>query len=289
MKKIVITLASMAFFGQLSAQNEVRLGFFTGINKTSLYNTKDAAFGDYVPTFKPTVGIEGGYHFTLFKALPMGISLQASHNRLGQNYSGNYQDSTSYFAYSRLNYFRMGAALNFSSNPRRQLALTFSMGATMGILTSYQDRYELVRYNNDRYIMDIRNSEVILFDTAEVRGSISEPLYNKTDMTVFGTLGFDMLISKSLVFGCYGRFDYGMGSTIENNKAKLNINYETNPPTTYSYKPFNLETKYRGPVDDNITRSATTNRFYGIYFSLKYRLYNREKIEFYYKEADKYK
>jgi hypothetical protein len=45
-----------------------------------------------------------------------------------------------------------------------------------------------------------------------------------------------------------------------------------------------MNIKYRGPVDINAKRDPTSNTFYGIYLSLKYRIYNREKIEFWYKE-----
>ena len=100
-----------------------------------------------------SLDIDAGYYFTIFKKLPIGFSVQLAGNSLGQNYNGNYSDSTSYYAYSRLNYFRPGIAFHAGSNMRKLVAFTFSAGATMGFLTSYQERYELIRYNNDRFIL----------------------------------------------------------------------------------------------------------------------------------------
>jgi hypothetical protein len=282
MKRIINILLLSIITGQVFAQNEGRIGFFTGVNKTILSNAKDAAFGDYVPTYKPTIGVDAGYHFTLFKTLPMGISVQLAANRLGQNYYGKYQDSTEYYAYSRLNYIRPGLAIHFGSNPRRLVAFTFAGGATYGLLTGYQERYELIRYNNDRFVFDIKNNDVEWYDTVKTKGTLTAPLYNKTDLTVFGSLGIDVMLTRNLVFGISGRFDYGL-SQVEN-RNKMNINFETNPPSTIPFQPYNMNIKYRGPVDINAKRDPTSNTFYGIYLSLKYRIYNREKIEFWYKE-----
>ena len=67
MKRIItILFLSLATF-PLFAQHEGRIGILGGINYTSLQNAKDAAFGDYLPTFKPTLGVEAGYYFTIFK------------------------------------------------------------------------------------------------------------------------------------------------------------------------------------------------------------------------------
>ncbi len=269
----------------VSAQNEGRIGIFAGMNMTSLFNVDDAKFGDYLPTFKPTLGVEAGYHFTLFKSLPMGFSVQFAHNRLGQNYKGAYVDSTSYYAYSRLNYLRTGLALHFGTNPRRQVALAFTMGANIGVLTGYQDRYELVRYNNSRYILDIKNSEVNITDTTVKQGTLTSQMYNKTDMAAFGSIGLNFLISNNWVFGVNGRFDYGL-SPVENTN-KMNINFDTQPASSASYKPFNTVVKYHGPTDDLVTHSQTTNLSFGIFLSLHYRIYNKEKTEFYYKENSK--
>ncbi len=284
MKKICIMLLGVLFGQYCQAQNEGRVGIFAGMNKTSLQNADDAAWGDMLPTFKPTVGVDAGYHFTLFKRMPMGFSAQVAYNKLGQNYRGYYADSTNYFAYSRLNYMRVGLGMHFGSNMRRQVALTFSGGATFGFLTGYQDRYELIRYDNSRVILDVNNTNVALTDTFTENGTLSKSLYNKTDMTVFGTLGLDFLIGENLVFGVNARLDYGL-KPVETG-GKFNIFYQTNPSSTVEYKPYNVKVKYRGPISDLVTRAQTNNLFYGIYFSLKYRLYNKEKTEFWYRERN---
>lgn len=282
MRRIIIIILISAISTQLIAQNEARFGIFAGVNYTSLMNSKDKAFGDYLPTFKPTLGIEAGYHFTLFKTLPLGFSVQLSNNKTGQNYHGNYADSTSYYAYSRLNYIRPGAALHFGTNPRRLVALSFSVGATLGFLTNYQEKFELIRYNNDRMIIDIKNTDVMYYDTVKIKGSLTAQMYNKTDMTVFGSMGFDVMLSKRMVFGVYGRYDMGMKSVENRNSMKINM--ESEPPTSIFWTPYNLDVKYRGPIDLTAKREDTKNVFYGVYFSLKYRIFNSERIEFYYKE-----
>jgi len=284
-KTLVVLFLTITCFG-VSAQNEGRIGIFSGVSMTSLYNADDAGYGDYLPTFKPTMGLEAGYHFTLFKMLPMGISVQFANNKMGQNYRGFYADSTSYYAYSRLNYLRSGLALNFGTNPRRQVALAMSVGANIGFLTGYQERYELIRYNNDRLILDINETDVTLNDTAEIKGTLTSPMYNKTDMCAFGTLGLDFIIAKNWVFGFYGRFDYGLSSV--ENQSKMNINYDTEPSSSSNYKIFNTVVKYHGPTDDKITHSTTVNLAYGVFLTLKYRIYNKEKIEFYYRENSRY-
>lgn len=287
MKKIVITLSLLVSYVLVQAQNEGRIGIFSGVNKTTLANVDDAAFGDFLPTFKPTMGIEAGYFFTLFKHLPMGFSVQFSNNKMGQNYRGYYADSTSFYAYSRLNYVRAGLAWHIGTNPRKAVSLDISAGANMGFLTNYQERYELIRYNNDRLILDIKDKEVSLYDTTELKGNITAPLYNKTDLNAFATLGLNFLLSPNWVLGIYGRFDYGF-SPVENSGTKMNINFDTQPASSMSYKPFNTKVKYHGPTNDLITHSTTTNQAMGVYLSLHYRIYNKEKSDFYYKENDKY-
>lgn len=282
MKRLLPLLLTGLITANANAQNEGRFGIFAGVNRTELTNAKDKSWGDYLPTFKPNIGVDAGYHFTLFKKLPMGFSVQLARTELGQNYHGEYQDSSSYYAYSRLTYLRPGIAMHFGTNPRRLFALTFSAGASYGILTGYTDRYELIRYNNDRFIIDLKNTDAVFNDTSIVTGTLREPLYNKTDLSVFGTLGFDVLMSKNFVFGVYGRYDYGM-SQIENRNLNAVI-LNTEPQSTLAFNPYQVAVKHRGPVDPNVKRDPTTNTFYGVYLSLKYRLFNPEKIEFWYKE-----
>ena len=282
MKKYILILIVQLSFANAWAQNEGRVGVFTTISKTTLLNKDDKAWGDYLPTFKPALGLTAGYHFTLFKALPIGISAQASYSTTGQNYNGTYEDSTSYYAYSRLRYFRVGGALHFGSNPRRLVSLAMSVGATYGFLTSYQDRYELVRYNNERLIVDVKNSDVTFYDTSVVKGSLNNPLYKKTDFNIFGTLGLDILISQNIVFGFGTRYDMGLGGV--ENGVNVNINYETTPPSSTPYTLQNLKVKYRGPIDPNVKRAETTNNAIGAYFSFRLRIFNKEKVEFWYKE-----
>lgn len=286
MKKTIAVLCLSIVYLHVLAQNEGRIGIFSGVNQTMLFNADDAKFGDYLPTIKPTIGVEAAYHFTAFKHLPLGISLQLTRSSLGQNYRGAYVDSTSYYAYSRLTYVRPGLALHFGTNPRKQVSLEMTAGINYGFLTGYQERYELIRYNNDRFILDIKDNEVTKYDTSEVTGTLTSSLYKKTDKAAFGSLGLNFLIARDWVFGFFGRLDYGLDDV--ENKSKININYDTQPSTSENFKLFNSKVKYHGPVSDQITHSKTTNLSYGVFLTLKYRIFNKEKIEFYYRENDKY-
>lgn len=267
-----------------NAQNEGRFGIISGVNKTSLNNVVDKNFGDMLPTFKPTYGVEAGYHFTLFKAIPTGFTLQLANNKLGQNYRGYYQDSSDYWAYRRLNYVRAGLGWHIGTNIRRQVSVTFTTGMTIGFLTSYQDRYELRRYNNDRLITDIKDNDVSYYDTVLVKGTLNNSLFNKSDMTFFTSLGMDFLLNKRFVLGVLFRYDMGL-KPVENTTAKFSINYQTSPTTIQNYYPYNTKMIYRTPIDPTKPiREETTNQYMGIYLSLKYRIFNKEKIEFWYKE-----
>jgi hypothetical protein len=87
-----------------------------------------------------------------------------------------------------------------------------------------------------------------------------------------------------LVFGFYGRFDYGFKPVETNNDNAINL--DTNPAQVITYQPNRLQYKYHGPYSDKPIRSETTNMAFGVFFSLKYRMYNKEKIEFWYKEKN---
>ncbi len=285
MKKILLFFLANISAASIFAQNDGRIGIYTTITKTTLLNGDDKEFGDYLPTIKPGVGISAGYHFTLFKAIPVGLTAMVSYNKAGQNYNGVYQDTTSYYAYTRLNYVRIGAAVQFGTNIRRQVSLALNFGANYGILTNYQDRYELIRYNNDRFIVDVRNTDVSYYDTAHTTAALSDPLYNKTDLNIFGTLGLDILVTRDIVFGFGARMDMGM-SGVEN-QDKVNIITETNPPVSTQYLSNWGRYKYRTPNNpaENV-RTTTTNQAIGAYLSLKYRIFNKEKIEFWYRERN---
>jgi hypothetical protein len=235
-----------------------------------------------LPTFKPSVGLSAGYHFTLFKRLPIGISAQLASTWMGQNYYGEYADSTSYYAYSRLHYIRPGVSLHFGTNPRRLVAFEGTVGMSYGFLTKYQERYELIRYDNSRYILDVRDQEVQQKDTFWKSGTLAEPLYNKTDMAIFGTAGLNFLFTRNLVFGFFVRFD--MGQNEIENKVVNKVTINGNPPQTTAFLPYQLDVKYRGPYSPTAKRDVTTNSAMGFFLTLKYRLYNKEKVEFWYKE-----
>ena len=282
MKKIVLIISLLVAASQVEAQNEARFGLFTGINNTVLSNSKDEAFGDMLPTFKPSIGVSAGYHFTLFKRLPIGISAQVASTWMGQNYNGEYADSTSYYAYSRLHYIRPGLSLHFGSNPRRLVSFEGTIGANYGFLTKYQERYELIRYDNSRYILNIQDQLVQQKDTYWKSGTLADPLYNKTDMAIFGTMGLNFLFSRKIVFGFFVRMDLGQNDV--ENKIANKITIDGNPPTTTPFLPYQLDVKYRGPYSATANRASTVNKATGVYLTLKYRLYNKEKIEFWYRE-----
>jgi hypothetical protein len=282
MKKIIALAFALFLFGNVFAQNEGRLGFFTGINNTRLSNPQDKAFGDYLPTFKSNLGIDAAYHFTLAKVIASALGSEFSFTSLGQNYRGAYQDGTSYFAYSRLRYVRMGLYFNVGTPMRKTVAVTYGAGLSYGFLSGYQDRYELVRNNNSRYIIDVKNTNIEFTDTSTVKGALSAPLYNKTDLTFFNKLGVDFLFGENLVFSIYGRMDMGLQGV--ENLTKFTYTSLTTPSITADYKPYHSVLKYRTPVTTTIKRSETKNVYGGIYLALHYRIWDKNKTEYWYKQ-----
>lgn len=284
MKNICSLLLLMIVSFCSYAQNEGRFGIFMGINNTKLKNADDIALGDVLPTYKPTIGVTAGYHFTVAKKLPLGFTTQFSYNQLGQNYRGYYSDTMNYWAFSRLNYYRMGLGFHIGTNPRRLVALTWTNGITFGFMKNYSERFEVYRKNNSRVILEIDNTTATATDTLYVKGTISSPLYVKNDKTYFTSLDLDFMIHRNLVFGVSLRYDLGLNG-IENTKDSIiNIYYTTEPTTTtVAYKPYN-KYKYHAPLTAGETRSKTTNEFMGVYLSLKYRVFNEEKHRMYYKE-----
>ena len=282
MKKYIAIIFCVVIFSETKAQNEGRIGIFTGINNTTLLNKDDKAFGDFLPTFKSNVGIDGAYHFTLFKTLAAGIGSEMSYTSTGQNYSGSYQDSTSYYAYSRLQYVRFGMFLHLGTPLRRSVAISYGSGFAFGFLTGYQDRYELIRYNNSRLIADVRNQNIDLIDSSTTKATINEPLYNRTDLTLFNKLGLDFLIGDNFVLSIYGRYDMGMSSVENHMNHKIIIQSE--PATTQDFVLHYQKIKYRQTSSLPPERSITTNNFGGVYFSLRYRIWNKDKTEFWYKQ-----
>lgn len=282
MKKLLLLffLTSAALYSQ--AQHEGRIGFYTGFNRTSLMNADDKAFGDYLPTAKACFGASAGYHFTVGKILPMGFTFYLGYNQLGQNYRGFYADTTNYYAYSRLNYMRYGLGWHVGTNIRRLASVTMTFGLTQGILTGYQERYELLRQSDKRTILDIHNTTAtITTDTLVMKGTVSHPLYNKTDKSFFISLDADFMLSQHIVFGISARMDKGL-SEVEN-LTSYNFYFNGPAPITQIYTPYS-KLKYRAPEAPTETRGATKNMYSGIYLSLKYRLYNPDKMRIWYQE-----
>jgi hypothetical protein len=280
MKKIITLLFITSLGFQVLAQNEGRIGIFTGLNKTSLMNAEDKAFGDYLPTFKTNIGFDAAYHFTLGKLIATGIGTEISFTGAGQNYRGTYQDSTSYFAYARLKYLRMGMYIHLGTPLRQRIAVSYGGGLSYGFLTNYQDRYELVRYNNARKILDIKNSNVEITDTGVVKGNLAEALYKKTDLMFFSKLGIDIQAGENLLVSIYGRYDMGLNGV--ENLTKNTITTQTNPATSQIFNPYNMKVKYRTPVEINVARTDTKNTYFGIYLALRYRIWDKNKTEFWY-------
>ncbi len=282
MRTRLICFLILATATSLFAQNEARFGFFAGAHKSTLYNKPDVDYGDLLPTFKGCMGVEAAYYFTVLKKLPIGFSLQMSHAGQGQNYFGYYGDSSYYYAYTRLRYNRAGLAFNISSNMRKKVAVNISVGAQYSFLSKYSDRYEHVRNNNDRFIIDIKNSDVTWRDDSTMTGTLKAPLYYQTNNELFATVGVDVHMSKHFVFNVKVRYDFGF-EAVENRDINY-ITFNTNPKTLpQPYFSSYTVVKYRGPIAYGPFRSATNTQSLGILAGVQYRMFNENKVKWYYK------
>ena len=111
---------------------------------------------------------------------------------------------------------------------------------------------------------------------------MNAPLYKKTDLTFFNKLGVDFLIGDNLVFSIYGRMDMGLQGV--ENLTKHTYTTLTQPSETKDYKPYNVKVKYRSPVQTTIVRDETKNIYGGVYLALHYRIWDKNKTEYWYKQ-----
>lgn len=280
MKKLFVLLFLSLLSTSIIAQNEAQLGFFTGGYNSSLLNANDQDWGDYLPTYKGMLGVEGGYFMTLGGKVPVGFTAQAGYWGNGQNYRGLYLDSSYYEAYTHLNYIRLGCALHISTNLRRRVVARAFAGANMGFLNNYTDRYEHYRNNGDRFILSISDNAVYYKDGYPKYGRLSEKLYTSNDMGVFYGLGFDVKITDQLIYKLMFRFDNGIGQ-MENENAKT-ITFDGENASVIDYPEYAMAIKYHGPTRPEIIRQPTTNQMYGIYMGLTWRFYDHSKYDIYY-------
>ncbi len=284
MKRIFLCLFLLACFSTSNAQKEGRLGVYSGLYVSYLMNANDYQWGDFLPTYKVSGGLEGSYFVTVGKKMGLGISGQIGKWNNGQNYKGAYSDGSEYEAYARLKYTRFGMALNFSTNLRRRVAARLFAGANVGILNSYQDRYEHLRVGDQKLIVDIKDDDVYYRDQFDEYGKVSNAIYEPLSMSTFYGLGFDVKISDDFIFSLSGRFDLGMGQIEtefdENSPNTLVFGGET--PRIQDHPAYPTAIKYHGPTKPGIVRQPTTNQSIGVFVSFSYRLYNRDKTDIWY-------
>jgi len=284
MKKILLCLSLLACFNTSHAQKEGRLGVYSGLYVSYLMNANDFEYGDFLPTYKMCGGLEGSYFITVGKKMGFGITGQIGKWGNGQNYKGAYSDGSEYEAYTRLRYTRFGLALNVSTNLRRRVAARLFAGANVGVLNSYQDRYEHFRAGDQKLIVDINDDAVYYRDQFDEYGKISNELYEPLSMSTFYGAGFDVKISDNFIFNLSGRFDLGLG--------QVEKEFDDNSPNTLvfggenarvqDHPAFPTAIKYHGPTKKGIVRQPTTNQSIGVFVSFSYRLYNRDRTDIWY-------
>ncbi len=284
MKKIFLSLLLLACFTASKAQKEGRLGVYSGLYVSYLMNANDFEWGDFLPTYKISGGIEGSYFITVGKKMGVGLSGQIGYWNNGQNYKGAYKDGSEYEAYARLNYFKAGLALNVSTNLRRRVAGRIFGGANIGVLNNYQDRYEHFRAGDQKLIVDINNQDVYYRDQFDEYGQLDEPLYEPLAVSTFFGGGFDIKITDDFIFSISGRFDMGMGQ-IEKEFDRTDpntITFSGEQSRVIDYPFYPSAIKYHGPTKPDIIRQPTTNQSIGVFVGFCYRFYNRDRTDIWY-------
>lgn len=280
MKRIILVFVMMAFVQTSFAQKEGRLGVFSGLYVSYLMNANDNDWGDYLPTYKMSGGIDGSYFITVGKKIGVGLSGQIGYWNNGQNYRGAYSDGSEYEAYARLKYLKAGIALNISTNLRRRVAVRIFGGANVGSLQSYQDRYEHLRIGDKKLIVDINDQNVYYRDQQDEYGKLDEKLYEPLALSTFSGIGIDVKISDDWIFSLSGRFDMGMGQ-IENEEQN-SITFSGDEARVVDYPFFPSAIKYHGPTKPSLVRQPTTNQSVGVFVGFCYRFYNRDRTDIWY-------
>lgn len=280
MKKIFLSLLLLACFTASKAQKEGRLGIYSGLYVSYLMNANDNDWGDFLPTYKMCGGIDGSYYITVGKKIGVGISGQIGYWNNGQNYKGAYRDGSEYEAYARLKYYKAGIALNVSTNLRRRVAARIFGGANIGILNSYQDRYEHFRIDDQKLIIDINDQNVYYRDQTNEYGKLAESLYEPLSLSTFFGAGFDVKITDDFIFTVNGRFDMGMGQIENEDQNSITFSGEQARIVDYPFYPTAI--KYHGPTKPDIIRQTTTNQSVGLFIGFNYRIYNRDRTDIWY-------
>ena len=284
MKKIILSVIAISCFFSSQAQKEGRLGLYSGLYVSYLMNANDYQWGDFLPTYKMSAGLEGSYFITVGKKVGVGLTGQIGKWGNGQNYKGAYSDGSEYEAYARLNYTKAGLALNVSTNLRRRVATRIFAGANVGMLNSYQDRYEHFRVGNQKLIVDVKDDNVYYRDQYDEYGKISNAIYEPLAMSTFYGVGIDVKITDDFIFNISGRFDMGLG--------QIEKEFDDNDPNTLVFGGENARVqdhpayptaiKYHGPTKKGIIRQPTTNQSVGVFISFSYRFYNRDRTDIWY-------
>lgn len=286
MKKLLLVLVLASSFYNASAQKEGRLGVYSGLYVSYLMNANDFEWGDFLPTYKTSGGLEGSYFITVGKKVGVGLTGQIGYWNNGQNYRGAYADGSSYEAYSRLKYIKSGLALNISTNIRRRVAARVYGGLNFGILDSYSERYEHFRKGDTKLIMNIKDQEVFYRDKINLSeyGKLSDPIYEPISLSVFTGLGFDVKISDDFILSLSGRFDMGMGQIETENdpNSPKTITFTGDEARVVDYPAFPTAIKYHGPTKKELVRQPTTNQSVGVFVSFTYRMYNRDRTDIWY-------
>lgn len=285
MRKVIYLILLICCSLQLSAQEEGRLGIFTGVYNSSLMNANDFHYGDYLPTYKGCVGIEGGYFVTAFRAIPFGLTANIGYWGNGQNYKGSYFDGSQYEAFTRMDYVRGGIALHTGTNIRRKVAFRMYGGFSVGFLNNFTDRYEHYRANGTTYLLEIENQNIVEKDTFDISGKLNESYYEKLDYGAFFGGAIDVKVKDYLIFSIGSRYDLGLAQIENENQLSATFQSPSGDGTTFlrDIPALPSAIKYNGPTIPELKRDVTNNVMWGVFVGLSYRLYNTDKVEMWYK------
>ncbi len=279
MKSILITVLMVAAQYAV-AQSGPTVTLTGGLNLASLQNPDDRAAGkglEYIPTFRPSAGLEVGYRFAYRTGLS-GIFVGVQYAALGQKYTGS--DPTvlaieELTAHTDLKYVRVPLYAQFHLPLAGRTNLTLRLGAYYAWLIKYRE-VRVTRGTANSPLEGGTSTTTIENFAYESdwpgtipRGEYGEWLYNRTDWGPLLGLGAEHRFGKAVFLSATVIATHGIPDV--ENKGNNTFDSEdpySGPTPIVHWDPFERKHGFRIP---GYMRPETRNFTVGLQIGLGYR------------------